>query len=192
MDNLLTIQLFDNKYEHIFCIHFNYRMNSRAMWALLLLGLTVSSALPVSSEDDNYLNLFLVKVNKRSAIHDLAAEHGFTVADEVCNILVHECHWTNKMNLVNNIIILQIYQNYVFTHFSVQNILFKLCTIFSFVWLFKILSFDWLQLQIVLNFEWLQLYTIFSFDWLQLYTLISLIGCSCLQYSALIGFNCSQ
>lgn len=59
------------------------------MWALLLLGLTVSSALPVSSEDDNYLNLFLVKVNKRSAIHDLAAEHGFTVADELEELGYH-------------------------------------------------------------------------------------------------------
>lgn len=59
------------------------------MWALLLLGLTVSSALPVSSEDDNYLNLFLVKVNKRSAIHDLAAEHGFTVRDELEELGYH-------------------------------------------------------------------------------------------------------
>lgn len=66
------------------------------MWTLLLLGLAVSSALPVSAEDDgDYLNLFLVKVNKRSAIHELAAEHGFTIADEVCDCTMKYfiCTW---------------------------------------------------------------------------------------------------
>ena len=56
------------------------------MWSLCLLGLVVVSAIPVSSDED-YLNLFLVKVNKRSAIHELAAEHGFTVKDEVCVLI---------------------------------------------------------------------------------------------------------
>ncbi|XP_048771855.2 PC3-like endoprotease variant B isoform X2 [Ostrea edulis] len=65
-------------------------MWSRVMWTLLLLGLAVSSALPVSAEDDgDYLNLFLVKVNKRSAIHELAAEHGFTIADELEELGYH-------------------------------------------------------------------------------------------------------
>jgi hypothetical protein len=61
------------------------------MLVLLLLGLAVSSALPVSAEDDHgdYLNLFLVKVSKRSAIHELAAEHGFTIADEVCGYMIN-------------------------------------------------------------------------------------------------------
>ncbi|XP_061176557.1 PC3-like endoprotease variant B isoform X1 [Saccostrea echinata] len=68
-----------------------FRMFVRVMWVLLLLGLMVSSALPVTSEEEepDYLNLFLVKVHKRSAIHDLAAEHGFKVTDELEELGYH-------------------------------------------------------------------------------------------------------
>lgn len=69
------------------------------MWVFLLLGLTVSSVFFVLLEDDNYLNLFLVKVNKRSVIYDLVVEYGFIVRDEVCNI-VYDCYWIDKIEFL--------------------------------------------------------------------------------------------